>query len=128
MATSPPPPRSPVAPVGSPKSAAVGSPATVPLRTSVNILGIHRIDSVAQTFVCELSITSVAKGFRGHLPKDFKPNFRIINCVDYIEDGEQWTAEEGDDVTFGWRVSGTFTQPFELQPFPFDSQVGLALS
>jgi len=97
-------------------------PITVPLETTVSILSLSGIDTVAQTVAAEFSVVCVARGARGRLPKDFAPEFRVLNRVCLTEEGEKWRVEDGEDVKFGWRAAGVFAQTFELRRFPFDEQ------
>jgi len=97
-------------------------PITVPLETTVSILSLSGIDTVAQTVAAEFSVVCVARGARGRLPKDFNPEFRVLNRVCLTEEGEKWRVEDGEDVKFGWRAAGVFAQTFELRRFPFDEQ------
>jgi hypothetical protein len=94
---------------------------------------ISRIDSAAQTFTANLSITlswkdgRLAHGQPGvkqfNLKDVWNPNWLIVNAASKLEPTFPEIVEVAGDGTVNYRqrLIGTFAQPMDLRAFPFDS-------
>ena len=105
------------------------------LTTSVSVLSLKEIDTANQSFeaeidlICqthnasEISVTSTTPPTSLNLT-NFEPRIKIANLIET----KMWvmsstTTSEGNEMTFRYRVKGIFSEIFELNSFPFDSQL-----
>lgn len=90
----------------------------------LTVISLSTIDVVGQTFNASLILACGIYPTADHapitVPFDFDPKFKFLNSIDAeLKEISRFTAQS---LEITYEISGTFSQVFHLQKFPFDIQ------